>query len=113
MLELSVLSSPRAIRALRNLLSFAKPLIVFLSKIKCRKNKMDSVRLSSGFDFGLFVERIGLYGVLGVFWNNNINVNLLGYSSGYIDIFVSSFNFSIFHFTGFYRNPKIELRRFS
>lgn len=40
-------------------------------------------------------------------------MNLLGYSTGHIDIHVSSSSFSTFCFTGFHGNPRADLRKFS
>lgn len=69
---------------------------------------MNSTRISSGFDCGFFVDQIVSSGGLGLFWNNDTSFSLLGYSFGHIDVSVISFWFS-----GFYDNPKFELRRFS
>lgn len=40
--------SPRAIRALRNIVRISKSFIVFLSKTKCHKNRMNFVKFSLG-----------------------------------------------------------------
>lgn len=51
-------SSPPIVRALHRLIQTTKPFIIFLLEIKCLKNKMDSIRMSLGFDCGFFVDRV-------------------------------------------------------
>lgn len=87
----------------------AKPFLAFYSETKCLKNKMDSIKYSLEFDFGFYVDRIGLAGGLDTFWNENTTVNLFGYSSGHIDVSISLDNFPIFHFTGFLEFQKLNL----
>lgn len=85
-------------------------LLLFFSEAKCLKNKMNSIRIFLGFD--CVVDRVGLSRGLCMFWNNDTDISLLGYSSGHIDVFISLQN-SCFCFTSFYGNPKVEFRHFS
>lgn len=57
-----------------------------------------------------FLTELALAGVLGLFWNIEICVSLLGYSVGHIDVYVTLHNSLYFRFTGFYGNLKSEIR---
>lgn len=77
-------------------------LCVFLSEVKCFKNKMDNIRLFLVFDSGFYVDRISLFGHLGLFWNNNSFAFVLSYSSGQIDVSIILANSTSFPFIGLY-----------
>lgn len=48
-----------------------------------------------------------------MFWNNDTDVSLLGYFRVILMFLFPLYNSPYFCFTGFYGNPKVELRRFS
>lgn len=58
--------------------------IVFLLETICLKNKINSIRISLGFDCDFFVDRVSLSGGLAMFWNKDTAVTLLDYSVGHI-----------------------------
>lgn len=59
------------------------------------------------------MDRTSLSRGLGIFWNKDYDISLMGYSSGHIDVSISLSNYSCFLFSHFYGNPKAELRKFS
>lgn len=85
----------------------------FLIEDKCLKNKIDNAHTFLGFDCGFFVDKIGLYGGLDIFWNDDVIVYLLGYSSSHIDSLYFFSKSVPFCFTSIYGNSKMDLRSFS
>lgn len=74
---------------------------------------MDSIRLSLGFDCDFYGDQIDLSGGLGLFWNNDMHVSLLSYSTSHIDVSIILSNSINANFTSFDGYPKNELRCFS
>ena len=52
------------------------------------------------------VHSVGKSGGLGLFWSENVGVDLLTYSQDHIDIKITDENGMIWRFTGFYSYPE-------
>ena len=49
------------------------------------KARVEQFKTTLGFDFSFVVSSTGRSGGLGIFWNNNINLQILPYSQYHID----------------------------
>lgn len=101
------LGNPWTIRDLRGLIQILNPFIVFLSKTKCFKNKIDSIRLSLDFDCGFYVEVLDFFEIMMLMFCSSVTL------LGILDVSIVLCNSINFRFTYFYGNPKTELRCFS
>lgn len=54
-------------------------------------NSFPAPRVHLGFVHYLVVDRMGLAGNLGLFWKNSVDVNVLSFSTGHIDVCVKGF----------------------
>ncbi|KAK3188546.1 hypothetical protein Dsin_028107 [Dipteronia sinensis] len=99
------LNSPRAFNILQNHKRDSNPDIMFLMETRCKQAKLETWRSKLGFDGKLVVDSVGNSGGLCLFWSNAVEVDLLSYSSGHIDVRVRQCSKPIWRFSGFYGNP--------
>lgn len=62
------------------------PNFVFLSEIFCKKDSVEKVKSSIGFDGAFTVDCRGHNGGLALLWRNNQEIMLLFYSTNHIDV---------------------------
>jgi hypothetical protein len=74
-------------------------------------NKITEIRVKLGFEAAFAVDRIGRSGGLAVLWRNKLQCRILNYSQNFINVEVSSDNWSTWRCTGFYGFPEKERRR--
>ncbi|GMI90334.1 hypothetical protein HRI_002702700 [Hibiscus trionum] len=103
------LGKPQAINRLRNSLRGNHPHILFLMETKLDRRRMERVRRSCGFLFGIDVDAVGSRGGLSLGWKPDIDVTLLSFSGSHIDAIIREDD-AQWRFTGFYGNP-VEHRR--
>lgn len=72
---------------------------------------MNKVRIRLGFASGFCVNRKGVSGGLCILCSDEINVSLLSYSQGHINVkIIGNSSINTWRFTGFYSNPETEQR---
>ncbi|KAL9663716.1 hypothetical protein QQ045_019107 [Rhodiola kirilowii] len=102
------LGSSSAVRALKEVISSSRPLVVGILETKCGSRRCEAVRIQLGFDCCFVVPARGRSGGLALFWNNITDVDVVSYSDFHIDFRLSHKGFV--HITLFYGNPKASLR---
>ena len=109
------LGNPEAVRELCKLTKQEGPALLFVSETKIRARRVEILQQSLGFVGCFAVDSAGLSGGIGLFWSNEVKVELKNYSSGHIDVMVQKADLSTpeWRFTGFYGAPKKEDRHHS
>lgn len=82
------LGSPCAIQELKTLIRSHNPALVFLMETRLTSNKLLVVKNSLGFKNGFLVERSCQSGGLIMLCNKELEIRLLSYSLGHIDVWV-------------------------
>ncbi|KAA3488820.1 reverse transcriptase [Gossypium australe] len=95
------LGNPRAVRRLRHSLKLHNPQVVFFMETKINKFKMEKVRQSCGYQFGIDVEYLGSRGGLSLAWR----IILQNFSHCHIDVIVNEDGGKKWRLTGFYGSP--------
>ncbi|KAM2053759.1 hypothetical protein ACFX1T_003363 [Malus domestica] len=91
---------------LRDRIHLNKPFIVFLSETKARRNGIETLRRSMGYQHRFFVEAIGQSGGLCLWWKDNLEVQIIFSSVNAIDTCVQEFvSGSVIHITWMYGPP--------
>ncbi|XP_062103618.1 uncharacterized protein LOC133814706 [Humulus lupulus] len=100
----------RTFRALHANVREVNPNILFLSETLGTVAQMEFLRVRLGFTGKLVVEKVGRSGGLCLFWLEDIDVTLLSFSRGHIDVLVSISGVTPWRFTGIYGQPDASLR---
>uniref|UniRef100_A0A803PQN1 Reverse transcriptase domain-containing protein n=1 Tax=Cannabis sativa TaxID=3483 RepID=A0A803PQN1_CANSA len=82
-----------------------RPSLLFVMESKLLAGHCDSFRTRLSFDNAFEVPRCGLSGGLLLFWTNDVNVNILNYSSNHIDCIITFEDNITTHFSCFYGSP--------
>ncbi|KAF7844038.1 reverse transcriptase [Senna tora] len=80
----AIAETEEAVRALKDLVSYYKPQLLFLCETKARKRKMENLRRRLHFDDGYVVEANGKSGRLALFWQKDLSVDVRDGSKNYI-----------------------------
>lgn len=108
------LGSSRAIQDLKMLIRSQKSDVIFLMETRILQKKFISLKVQLGFSNGFMVERIGPGGGLIMLWKEDLDVTLVSFSSGHIDVWINNWLSTGRSFlTGFYGNWNTALRRHS
>ena len=75
------LGNATTIKELRELAKDVAPSVVCVLETQVHKTRVEGLKQTLGFDNSFAVSSSGRSGGLGIFWNNNIRVTLLPYSS--------------------------------
>ena len=75
------LGNVATIKELRELAKDVAPSVVCVLETRVHKTRVEGLKQTLGFDNSFAVSSSGRSGGLGIFWNNNIRVTLLPYSS--------------------------------
>jgi len=75
------LGNVATIKELRELAKDVAPSVVCVLETQVHKTRVEGLKQALGFDNSFAVSSSGRSGGLGIFWNNNIRVTLLPYSS--------------------------------
>lgn len=105
------IGTPWAFQFLKNLVSQKKPSIIFLCETLCKKDKIERVQKSLGFEGMLAVECEGQGGGLAILWKNKNEVSVASYSINHIDAVVDIQGWSRYRLTGIYGEPNRIRRR--
>jgi hypothetical protein len=97
------LGNPKAIRDLCQLTKEKKPTILFLMETKCRRHKMEYIRVKMGFECILVVDPIGRSGGLALCWNDVDMLEIQNFSRRHINAIVKNGDSGCsWKLTGFY-----------
>ena len=95
---------------LRDLVRSHNPAVVFLSETKKKSRGMEKLMWSFGFRCGVAVDCQGLSGGLALWWRDFVQVSVRPYCQYFIDVELR-FEEKTVRFTGFYGEPRTELRK--
>lgn len=99
------LGNPRAIRALKDIVSDKKPSFIFLIETKIKQSSVLKVRKQLGFKGSFVVDPVGIGGGLALFWKDVGMAKLISYSQHHIDVEVCIEGMASWRLTGFYGFP--------
>ncbi|CAM8916763.1 unnamed protein product [Rhodiola kirilowii] len=102
------LGKPRAVRALKELISSNRPQILGLIETKMKSSKWDQLKFNLGYSCCVAVGSRGRAGGVALLWNEAQLVSLKSYSNYHIDVIVESE--SQFRLTLFYGSPRAQCR---
>ncbi|KAG6649980.1 hypothetical protein CIPAW_06G011600 [Carya illinoinensis] len=105
------LGNPRTIHELLQLVKTKSPHLVFLLETKCSSEKMETIRVKSGFDNCFAVGNVGRSGGLALMWNSSIEVKVDTFTNWHISVHVKLPNSDkSWLLTGFYGYPNTTKR---
>jgi exonuclease III len=100
------LGNPGAVRDLCQLMKEKKPKILFLMETKCRKDRMEVLRVKIGFEGMFVVDPVGRSGGLALCWKDKDLVEIQNFSRRHINAVIRpSVGENGWKFTGFYGHP--------
>ena len=79
---------PMTVRELRDLARQLAPSILCIVETQMDSTMVEALSETLGFDCSYAVSSDGRSGGIGLFWNNSINVEILGYSDYHLDVSV-------------------------
>ena len=95
------------IKELRSLTKEVVPLVVCVLETQVSKERVEGLKSSFGFDKSFAVSSTGCSGGLGIFWNNNVSVQILPYSRYHIDVIISEGNSDPWRLTAVYGEAQV------
>ncbi|XP_021743457.1 uncharacterized protein LOC110709547 [Chenopodium quinoa] len=78
------IGNPSTVKALQDWCWRERPNVVFVSKIKIDSQRLELIRNRCSFTNGLCISSSGRSGGIGLWWNNNLTVNISGFSAHHI-----------------------------
>lgn len=93
----------------RDLIRSHNSAVVFLIETKKKARAMEKIKWSLGFRCGVAVDCVGRSGGLALWWRNHLQVTIRPWCQYFLDGEVLCDD-KIFRVTGFYGEPRIELR---
>ncbi|XP_012857002.1 PREDICTED: uncharacterized protein LOC105976270 [Erythranthe guttata] len=104
------LGAPLTIHVLGDILRDCRPLLVFLSETKGTRPLLEKLKRRWNLN-GFGIDKVGNSGGLILFWQKEVEVDLISYSNNHIDAEVLDKNHnSKWRVTGFYGFPEISRR---
>ncbi|KAE8804218.1 hypothetical protein D1007_19789 [Hordeum vulgare] len=106
------LGNPGVVRELRNIVKQEAPDLLFVMETKIVAVRFERLQNQLGFAGCFAVSSSGLSGGIGLFWKADLDVDLMTYSAGHIDVRVrrKSNGSKVWRVTGFYGAPRAEER---
>lgn len=104
------LGRPEAVQEVCSLVELHRPCVVFLSETRLFDDRADGLVRSLGTTGGFGVGSLGRGGGLALLWNHEVDVKLESYNKNHIDVTVTMSPSVKWRFTGFYGEPRKELR---
>jgi hypothetical protein len=100
------LGNPRIVRDLSHLVRVKQPNLVFLMETKLRHNKIEGIRIKTGFRNLFVVDCVRKSGGLALLWNEETDVTIQNHSWRHIHTAVQlDGDGVIWRFNGFYGHP--------
>ena len=90
------------VRELRDLAKQFAPTVLCVVETQISATRVEGLASTLGFDNGYAVSSNGRSGGIGMFWNNEINLEILGYSEYHLDAKVSMANIPYWRLTCVY-----------
>ena len=98
------------VRELRDIAKEFAPTLICIVEMQIDRTRVESLAGSIGYDNGYAVSSQGRSGGLGLFWNDPIKIEILGYSAYHIDCSVEEPGASQWRATVFYGEAQTHLR---
>jgi ribonuclease HI len=98
------------VRELREIVGKYAPSILCILETQINKDRVEGLSGSIGFDNGYAIDSSGRSGGIGVFWNNEIKLNCLGYSKYHIDFSVDDLGSVPWRLTCVYGEAQVSER---
>jgi hypothetical protein len=104
---------PKAVQEIRNLVDEVKPAVVFPMETRMNRERSLELRGKLGFPNDEAVSAEGLSGGPTLLWRGDVTVAIQSMSKSHIDVVLSCPNVGMqqWRLTGFYGDPRRELRR--
>ncbi|XP_043812756.1 uncharacterized protein LOC110619075 [Manihot esculenta] len=104
--------NPRAVTAMKDLVFYYKPSILFLMETKVHGVRMNQIKNLLHYSNCFSVDSIGIGGGLSLMWNTDVQLQVSYFSSNFIDCTIGTGS-AQWCFTGFYGCPEPTRRRTS
>mgnify|MGYP000877980489 CR=1 FL=1 len=98
------------IRELREIVKNFAPIVLCIVETQIEKSRVERLAASVGFDNGYAISSVGRNGGIGLFWNNEIDIEILGYSDYHLDCGVREGDFNPWRLTVVYGEAQTHLR---
>lgn len=98
------------VRELRDLAKNYAPALLCILETRIGKTRVESLAASIGFDNAYAIDSVGRSGGIGLFWNNSIKINILGYSDYHVDVEVLDPGWDPWRMTAVYGKAQTHLR---
>uniref|UniRef100_A0A803NLR5 RNase H type-1 domain-containing protein n=1 Tax=Cannabis sativa TaxID=3483 RepID=A0A803NLR5_CANSA len=105
------LGNPWTLQFLKDIVIQKKPNFVFLCETLCRRDQVEKVRVSLGFDGMVVVYVKGKSGGIALLWRHEEEVSLIRFVDNYIDVEVTVVGQLKWRFTGLYGKPNRSKRK--
>uniref|UniRef100_A0A2N9GDA6 Reverse transcriptase domain-containing protein n=1 Tax=Fagus sylvatica TaxID=28930 RepID=A0A2N9GDA6_FAGSY len=99
-----------SVRELHEVVKHEDPKVVFLMETRLELKNVESLRVKSGMQSSMVVERIGTGGGLALLWRDEVQIVVHSHSIAHIDITIRIRGYRDWHFTGFYGNLETSKR---
>lgn len=88
--------------------------MLYIVETKFSSRQVDKLRLYLGFYSAFIIASHGISGGVGFFWTDSVEISILSYFHGHVDVLVEYNESHISSYiTGFYGNPITRLRYLS
>ena len=101
---------PAAVRELREFVMKFAPTLFCIVETQIEGSRVENLAGTLGYDKAFAVDSRGRSGGLGLFWNNEIKVEILGYSPYHIDCSIVEENLNPWRMTLVYGEAQTHLR---
>jgi exonuclease III len=98
------------VKELRDFARSFAPLILCVIETQVHKSRVESLKYTLGYDKAFAVSSSGRSGGIGIFWNNDIKVEVLPYSQYHIDTIISEPSGAPWRFTCVYGEAQTRER---
>ncbi|XP_060961018.1 uncharacterized protein LOC133031516 [Cannabis sativa] len=105
------LGNPWTIQFIKDIVIQKKPIVLFLCETLAKKEAIEKLRLSIGFEGAFSVDAQGKSGGVALLWRDAEEVQLLQFGSNYIDVSVQNRDHGEWRLTGLYGEPNRSLRK--
>jgi exonuclease III len=99
------------IRELRDFARRYAPSVLCVVETQLHKSRVEGLASTLGYDRAFAISSSGRSGGIGIFWNNEINIEILPYSQYHLDAIVSSDLMESWRLTCVYGEAQVRERR--
>ena len=98
------------VRELRDLARNFAPTLLCIVETQIDRSRVESLAATFGYDNAYAGDSEGRSGGIGLFWNNEIKIDILGYSRYHLDVSVQEENHDAWRLTCVYGEAQTHLR---